>query len=171
METNLDAIRFSKEYKNVREDNPFVYRSLDEINTILEHGTGVVYLGFPECPWCQKYVQYLNEVANELGVEKIYYFNILQERKSNTESYKKTVSLLENYLLKDDEGKSRIYVPDITVVLNGQIVGHDNEGSLVTKEDGTPDQYWTEQRIGNLKRRLTIMFEKLKEESCSSCHI
>lgn len=171
IKAEVDAVRFAEEYKGVGDDNVFVYRSLDEINTILEHGTGVVYFGFPECPWCQKYIPYVNDVAKATGVDKIYYFNILQDRKDNTERYQKAVSILGDNLLKNSEGKPRIYVPDITVVVNGEIIGHDNEGSLVTEEDGTPDQYWTEQRVVSLKERLTVMFEKLKEESCTSCNI
>lgn len=57
-----DAQRFKKEYANVRDDNVFIYKSTEEIINILEHGTGIVYLGFPECPWCQAYVKFLDEV-------------------------------------------------------------------------------------------------------------
>ena len=66
-----DAEKFAKEYTQVTEDNYFVYRSSEEIIKILEHGTGVVYLGLPECPWCQAYVPMLNEVSDIEGLEKI----------------------------------------------------------------------------------------------------
>ena len=71
-----DAEKFALEYTKVPDDNVFVYRNIDDIINILEHGTGVVYLGFPECPWCQEYVYYLNETAKENNVDKIYYYNI-----------------------------------------------------------------------------------------------
>ena len=48
-----------------------------EIIKIMKNGTGVVYLGFPECPWCQSYVKMLNEVAKDVGIEKIYYYNVV----------------------------------------------------------------------------------------------
>ena len=63
--SSTDAEKFAQEYTEVGTDNVFVYRDMDEIIRILEHGTGVVYLGFPECPWCQRYVKYLNEVAKD----------------------------------------------------------------------------------------------------------
>ena len=50
--TDIDGKKFAEEYTSVTKDNVFVYRSAEEIINILEHGTGVVYLGFPECPWC-----------------------------------------------------------------------------------------------------------------------
>lgn len=171
LEIVSDSEKFSKEYIEVGEENIFEYKSIDEIVKILEGGTGVVYLGFPECPWCQRYVVYLNEVAKESGVENIYYTNILQYRKDNTEGYQKLVSMLDGYLLNDNEGNPRIFVPDITVVQNGEIVGHDNETSVVTEEDGTPEEYWTEKRIEDLKLRLKGFFEKLGAGSCTSCEV
>ena len=75
-ETISDSKKFTEEYTKVPKYNVFVYRDSSEIIKILEHGTGVVYLGFPECPWCQAYVKYLNEVAKEVGIDKIYYYNI-----------------------------------------------------------------------------------------------
>ena len=88
-DTNTDGKKFAEEYGSVTEDNVFVYKSIDEIINILEHGTGVVYLGFPEWPWCTAYVPYLNEVAKDNDVEKVYYYNILNDRKENNDNYQK----------------------------------------------------------------------------------
>lgn len=89
-----DAYRFSQEYKEIDADNVFVYRDIDEIIKILENGTGVVYLGFPECKWCQRYVTYLNEVAQYEGIEKIYYYNIKEDRANNTLSIRRLLVFL-----------------------------------------------------------------------------
>lgn len=163
-----DSQRFALEYTQVTEDNLFVYRNLDEIINILEKGTGVVYLGFPECPWCQAYVPILNEVAKEVGTDKIFYFNILEERRNNTEKYQKIVSLLDGYLLNDEEGKPRVFVPDITVVKNGEIIMHDNETSVVTDADGTPEQYWTNDKKNALKNKLKSALEIILTGACES---
>ena len=72
-----DALKFAEEYTEVGEDNVFLYRNADEIIRILENGTGVVYLGFSECKWCQKYVTYLNEAAKDNNITRIYYLDIL----------------------------------------------------------------------------------------------
>ena len=93
-----DAKKFKSEYTNVTSDNPFVYRNVDQIINILEKGTGVVYLGFPECPWCQAYVPYVEEVAKKVGIDKVYYFNIKDDRKNNTEEYQKIVKILNEYI-------------------------------------------------------------------------
>lgn len=170
-DSNLtDNVKFSQEYTKVEEDNLFVYTSLPDIIKVLEHGTGVVYLGFQDCSWCQEYVPMLNQIAKEQGISKIHYYNILEDRKNNTADYQKVVELLKDELLHDNDGNLRIYVPDITVVKEGKIIGHDNEGSFVTKEDGTPEEYWTEAKRTALKNRLTNMISEISESSCSSCN-
>lgn len=65
-----DNVKFTKEYSDVPLDNVFVYRDAKSIIKIMRNGTGVVYLGFPECPWCQAYVKYLNETAKEVELIK-----------------------------------------------------------------------------------------------------
>lgn len=167
-----DAVRFANEYSTVAKDNPFVYRSGDEIVDILEKGTGVVFLGFPSCAWCQQYVGYLSEIAKEKGLDKIYYYNIEKDRADNTELYQKLVSILSSHLQYDDEGQRRIFVPNVTFVIDGQIIGNDLESSKYTAGESDPAAYWTEGRVNDLKSRLGSLFQQVKDaESCAgSCN-
>ena len=164
-----DSELFASEYKQVDEDNVFVYRDAKEIIRILENGTGVVYLGFPECKWCQAYVPYLDEVAKENNVNTIYYFNIKEDREKNTSDYKKIVELTSEFLGYDDEGEKRVFVPDVYVVLDGEILSHNNETSMIT-EDILPIDYWTDEKLNNLRETLTEMFEPLSSRSCTTCN-
>jgi len=159
-----DSKMFMEEYTQVDKNNPFVYRSANEIIEILENGTGVVYLGFPECKWCQRYVKYLNEVAYEEDIEKIYYFNIKDARENNTESYQKIVSLLGDYVPFDEEGKRRIYVPAVIYVNKGEIVGHDNESSMTS---GDVDEYWTDEKVEDLKERTREFMRMSNPNLCN----
>lgn len=164
--TISDSEKFKQEYTNVSEYNVFTYRSADEIIKILEHGTGVVFLGFPECKWCQAYAPMLNVVADTEGLEKIYYYNILEARKNNTEEYQKIVELLEEYLSYDEEGNKRVYVPTVVTVSEGKIVGYDDETSYDTLGYSEPTDYWTEERIANLKDKLSNMMDQIVDNKC-----
>ena len=166
-----DSEKFSKEYTGVDIENVFVYREIDEIINILEHGTGIVYLGFPECKWCQKYVKYLNDIAKETNMEKIYYYNILEDRTNNTKKYLKIVELLENYLQYDEEGNKRIYVPTVVAVKKGEIVGFDDETAWDTKGYSEPEEYWTVEEVNDLKDRLKEMMDIVNDNVCSDCNI
>jgi thiol-disulfide isomerase/thioredoxin len=169
-EKEIDSEKFAKEYNTVTDDNYFVYRNIDEIIKILEHGTGVVYLGFPECPWCQAYVPMLNEVADIEGLEKIYYYNIYEDRKNNTDSYQKIVNIIGDYLQYDDEGNKRIYVPAIIVVSEGKIIGFDDETAYDTKGFEKPEEYWTKEEVSDLKKKLTTMISEVVDNSCNDCN-
>ena len=167
-----DNVKFSQEYGSVSEDNVFCYKTIDEIINILEHGTGVVYLGFPECPWCKEYVIYLNEVAKNSGCDKVYYFNILNDRKDNTEKYQEIVNILKDYLPYDEEGNKRIYVPAVIAVKDGKIISFDDETSKDTKGYDTPQEYWKNEDLDALKKKLAEMFEKTSNSKCTSgCNI
>lgn len=163
-----DREKFKSEYTNVTSDNPFVYRNVDQIINILEKGTGVVYLGFPECPWCQAYVPYVEEVAKKVGIDKVYYFNIKEDRKNNTEEYQKIVKILDVYLPNDDEGNKRIYVPAIIIVQNGKIIEFDDETSKDTKGYKTPEEYWKNENLDALKTKLEKSFNEIKSTVCKS---
>lgn len=164
-----DAVRFQREYTQVDKENVFVYRDEEEIIKILKHGTGIVFLGFPECPACQAYVKMLNDVAKSEGIDKIYYYNIKEAREDNTKGYKEIIKLLGDNLLFDEEGNKRIYVPDITFVLNGNIVLHDNESSVLDK-DVTPAEYWTDKRKENLRKKLIEGIKLISDDMCTSCN-
>lgn len=163
-----DASKFADEYTEISEDNVFVYASVDEIIDTLENGNGVVYLGFPECQWCQRYVVYLNDVAKENNVDKILYYNIREDRNDNSENYLKIVDLLKDYLQDDEDGNPRIYVPAIIFMNDGKIVGFDDETSLDTKGCSNADEYWTKDEIKDLKERLNEYIEKANV--CIDCN-
>lgn len=165
-----DAIKFKGEYTKVSDDNVFVYRDMEEIIKILENGRGIVYLGFPECPWCQAYVPYLNDVAKEVGISKIYYYNILNDRKEETDNYKKILELLGEYVEYNDEGNKRIYAPTVIFVDNGKILGMDSETAKDTKGFEKPEDYWTDEEVKDLKTRLRNLAEQVKDSTCSDCN-
>lgn len=163
-----DAEKFAEEYTSVPNDNVFVYSSVDEVIDILENGTGVVYLGFPECQWCDAYVVYLNEVAKERNISEIHYYNIREDRTNNTEEYQKIVSILEEYLTDDENGNLRIYVPAVIFMNNGTIVGFDDETSYDTGGFSSPSKYWSDQELSDLKSRLNSYIDN--SNICIDCN-
>lgn len=158
-----DALKFKKEYEeyndkensngkkyptvNIDKDNNVKYSDASEIVGIIENGTGVIYLGYPKCPWCRNAVPVLLQAAEDSGINNIYYMNMYEERdsyivddndnlileKEGTDSYKKLLkaldSVLEPYLVENkkgekiDTGEKRIYVPIVVFVKDGEIVG------------------------------------------------
>jgi len=83
--TMTDSKKFAKEYKILDEDNVFKYSTSNEIIKTLEKGTGIIFLGYPECEWCKAYASILNEVAKEERISEILYYNIKEDRDKSPE--------------------------------------------------------------------------------------
>ena len=78
-----DAIKIKEEYESLndkqasngniypkvtlKENNTFRYASAKKVLETLKSGTGLIYLGFKECPWCRNAINVLQYVnANEI---------------------------------------------------------------------------------------------------------
>lgn len=154
---NKDAIKFKEEYEalnnkdngyggkhlsiNINDDNVIKYASFDEIIDLIDSGTGIIYFGFPECPWCRNAVPSLLEAADSTGIEQIYYFNAVDIRdqktldangevittKEGTKEYKQLLKKLDKYLLPyeglNDESIKRLYFPSVYFIKDGVVIG------------------------------------------------
>ncbi|MFA5603608.1 MAG: hypothetical protein WDA12_01980 [Bacilli bacterium] len=128
-------------YKNVDLDlsNRFVYADFEQIKQIIK-GTGVVYFGFPACPWCRNSVPVIDEAAKQVGIDKIYYLNVADIRdekeldadgnivtfNEGTKEYRELLELLNDSLPEykglNDSTVKRIYVPLVMTFKNGKVI-------------------------------------------------
>lgn len=179
----LDSVKFKEEYEslndktkensengylkvNIDVKNPVKYAEYEEVKEIITNGTGVIYFGFPECPWCRNAVPVLLESAKNTGLDTIYYFNALSIRDKKhlddngeiivddegTKEYKELVKLLYEHLdvyegLNDDSIK-RLYFPSVLFVKDGKIIGF-HSGTVESQED--PSIGLTEKQKEELK--------------------
>lgn len=166
--TNNDPIKFKEEYEalngekttngneyntlEISEDNKIKYSNYDEIKKIIKKGTGIIYLGFPTCPWCRSAIPVLFDVVDNYDIDTIYYLDIKNERDSyiveegklvyaldengnelkGTDGYFDLLELLDEHLSDysitiDDEvyevGEKRIYAPSVIFVHDGKVLG------------------------------------------------
>lgn len=160
-----DAQKFKEEYESLNEqpkpnsqttyqpisidENHIIkYSNLEEINAIITEGTGIIYLGFPTCPWCRNAIPVLLEAASNTSLDKIYYVNMYEIRDiialdENNQIYTKQEaqegyqellqnldSILSDYTLTDSEGNTystgekRVLVPLVIFIKDGEIVDH-----------------------------------------------
>lgn len=159
-----DAARFAEEYEQVGQDNIFVYKSVEQVLDLMESGTGIVYLGYPECGWCQAYVPYLNETAREKGIREIWYCNTKEVKENDMDKYYELIALLDGHLQYTETGEQWIYVPNVSFHINGKLIGNDYETSKDTHGLTDPEDYWTEEEVRDLKQTLSGYMERIAEE-------
>ena len=165
---NKSVTKFSDEYTLVDKNNVFVYSNIDEVANMLENGTGIVFMAFPECPWCQYYAKYLNEVARENNIKEIYYLNIKHDRQISSNKYSKITKLLGNYLYSDDSGDSKVFAPNLTFAKNGKIIANDNE-TAITEGKVKVEDYWNQEKINEFKEKIAS-YIKDYDTTCSTCN-
>jgi len=203
-----DALKFKKEYESLNgveieganykypsveiiKDNAVKYVTSEELLKVLDEGTGVVYLGYPNCPWCRSAVPVLIESAYEVGIENIYYLNIKDERdeikvkedgtlevvKEGTDGYKKLLKRLDNilldYTLTDIHGNAvsanekRIYVPLVVFVKEGEIVGYHVD--TVSSQTNPFEPLNEEQKNELMDTYINLMHKVLGDVCDSNC--
>ena len=150
-----DEIKFKKEYEElngkkdrngkkyvevkVPEDNGVVYTNVNEIESILNDGTGIILLGTDELNYCRSIIEPLFSSKDSTDIDKVYYFDLagIRDEKSldgeeiivdneGTKDYTKLLKLLDKSLpvydgLNDDSIK-RIYMPAVIFVIDGDII-------------------------------------------------
>lgn len=202
--TNVDSAKFIKEYEelnekegyiklDIDEDIPIKYADYDKLLEVIENGTGIIYLGFPECPWCRNALPVLFDAAKDNDVNLIYYMNILNERdaytveddevvfakdqdgndKNGTEGYFELLKALDKHLddyVIEHEGKEyevgekRIYAPSVIFVRDGKVLGI-HVSTVESQKD--PRKKLTEEQYDELYAIYENYILETKGGSCS----
>lgn len=168
---------------NVPEENKISYIDSSEVLDIIKNKTGVIYFGFPKCPWCRNLVPVLIDAAEEVELDKIYYANLLDERNTKTknedgeiieekkgsDNYYKLLELLDDklgvYEGLDSEEEKRLYFPTVLFVKNGHVEDI-HIGTLDSQKD--PYKKLTEKQEKELKSILTKAMKKTQSLTCDT---
>lgn len=165
---------------DILENNNVEYKSADEIIDILKGGTGVIYFGFPECPWCRNLVPVLVDTLSEYTVP-FYYFNAYDIRdskhldengnivtdKEGTKEYYEIVDILKDYLGEysglNDSSIKRLYFPTLVFVKDGKIL-YVHTGTLDSQKN--PYIELTDNQKNELSNIISLNVTKVYDVVC-----
>lgn len=88
--------------------------------------SGVLYFGYPSCPWCEEAIPLMNEAAKSSNLD-IYYVNKKSDFNiKHPELEEEIVKILDAAygLEKNKDGNPHLYVPEVVVIKNGKILQH-----------------------------------------------
>jgi len=167
---------------SVLDHNRMKYIGSEEVIRILEGKSGVIYFGFPECPWCRNVVPVLIEACEDADLDVIYYANLSSERdkkelkdgeivtiEEGSQNYKRIIELLGNHLgvyegLEDDTIR-RLYFPTVLFVKNGKVESI-HIGTLDSQKD--PYKALTSKQKKELKNIYTKGITKVQNLTCDT---
>lgn len=190
---NSDAIKFKEEYEKLNgktayedykypsikilENNHFKYKSYREIIKIIKNGTGIIYFGFNNCPWCRNAVsvlQYVNSDIYYIDVTDLrdsydYINNKLIKTKVAPDEYYEILNLLDGildeYEIEDndgnkiDVGEKRLYVPLVVGIKEGKIIDYHLD-TVTLNDNQTPYDLLD----NNQKEKLKEIYDRIKSK-------
>lgn len=158
-----DQLAVREDFPGVPETNRYVKESAEQIIDRFSTGSGIIFLGFKECPWCQKMAPMINQAAEEGGAN-IYYLDIRQLSETDPDTYQELMSILVHHLPEDEDGQPRVSTPDISFVRNGEIVGRYTTDTVASMGH-TPDTYWTDARKERSLRDFSKFIKEMRKEA------
>lgn len=139
-----------------------VETTVAEVEEYIKDGkTFVLFMSFADCPYCNRLVPYINEVAAERGIKVAYI-----DTRSNPEwmnnmdidDYDVFAERFKKYLTKDADGKPHLYTPDTYFIKKGKIVAR-HEG--VTPGADDPSVHLTSDQEEQVRKDLNDEFDAL----------
>lgn len=201
---NSDAISFKNEYeslnnvvrdkdgKTIKEvsistNNPVDIVTEEEAISLLESGTGILYFGFPDCPWCRSMLPVLLFTLDNMNIDRLSYLNVknirdtlalgeknkVEVKEEGTKGYYKILELmdgvLEPYYLTSEDGKKidtkekRLYAPTVVAVKEGKVVDI-HVGTVESQASGYDDL--TKEQQEELQNRFMELVRKVYSVDC-----
>lgn len=201
---NSDAINFKNEYealnnvvrdkdgKTIKEvsisaNNPVDILTEEEAIALLERGTGILYFGFADCPWCRTMLPILLSTLDNMNIDRLSYLNVknirdtlalgeknkVEVKEEGTKGYYKILELmdgvLEPYYLTSEDGKKidtkekRLMAPTVVAVKEGKIVDI-HVGTVESQASGYDDL--TKEQQEELQNRFMELVRKVYDVDC-----
>lgn len=159
--TITDNEKFVSEHKNVDINNVFSYINGSDAYTFIKNNNILLLFGTRNSEYVSYYANIINDVAKEMSIDKIYYYDILDDRDNANATYDSIVVYLKDYVTYLDNGKANLYGPTFVVKKDGEIIYYDDETAFI-KGQVSAKEYWDESKINMKKDELRVIFEKYK---------
>ena len=156
-DSELIANTFSMLDKN----NVYEYGNASEARMIASGTKGIVLFGTNN-EWVNYYASIVNNAAKNVGIDKIYYYNFIDNRDNNNATYEDILNKLNKYVTYNDTSTPEIYAPTLLVVSSGRVIYFDSETSFVTGSI-TPQKYWTYDKKQEKTNELIEVFLRYLE--------
>lgn len=145
-------------YSDIDSDRFEVIRGQKFIS-LIKTGKNIIFIGSGTSEYSKKYIEMLNEVLEENKIEKIYYYDINNDKSQKNSNYYTIRELLNGSLSTTDGSTNNLLAPSFYIIENGEVKYY-NIDTVVMKNTDTVDSYWTEEKISDFKQELASAIQK-----------
>ena len=136
-------------YENTKADCYEVI-SGNKMISLLKSGKNIIFIGSSVSDYSRKYMEELDTIFKNLKIDKVYYYDKLQENSN----YYDIKELLNGYLVETDTVSNNLLSPSLYILNDGKVMYYNVETSAMKNTD-TVKSYWTPEKEITFSNEIT----------------
>lgn len=153
-----EVITISDYYSNIKDDKYEIVRG-KKLISLLKKGKHLIMIGNKESQYSQKYLEELNTIIEELEIDKVYYYDIINDKSQANSNYYEIIELLEGNLTTTDSSEKNLLAPSFYIVDNGEVKYYNIE-TVAMKNTDSIESYWNVQTEFNFRQEVSSAINK-----------
>lgn len=113
--------------------------------SLLRNGHNIIFIGSSSSIYSQKYIEEIDKIFNSLKIDKVYYYDLNNDKYQQNSNYYEIRELLDGYLTSTDDSDNNLLAPSLYIINNGQVEYYNTETSTM-KNTSSVESYWTEEQ-------------------------
>ena len=113
--------------------------------SLLRNGHNIIFIGSSSSIYSQKYIEEIDKIFNSLKIDKVYYYDLNNDKYQQNSNYYEIKELLDGYLTSTDDSDNNLLAPSLYIINNGQVEYYNTETSTM-KNTSSIESYWTEEQ-------------------------
>ena len=109
---------------------------------LLRNGHNIIFIGSSSSKYSQKYIEEIDKIFNNLKIDKVYYYDLNNDKYQQNSNYYKIRELLKGYLTTTDDSDNNLLAPSLYIVNNGTVEYYNTETSTM-KNTADVESYWS----------------------------
>lgn len=127
--------------------------------SLLKEGNHLILIGNQKSEYSKKYIQELTIVLEELNIDKVYYYDLINDKAQANSNYYEIIDLLEGHLTTTDSSEKNLLAPSFYIVDNGEVKYYNIE-TVAMKNTDTIESYWNVQTEFNFRLEVSSAINK-----------
>lgn len=127
--------------------------------SLLKSGKNIIYIGSNTSEFASKYIEELDTVIRETNIDKIYYYDINNDKAQKNSNYYEICELLSGYLITTDGSQNNLLAPSLYIIDEGKVKYYNIETAAMKNTD-TPEEYWTAEKESAFISEVTTAINK-----------
>lgn len=152
------TITISDYYENI-DDKYFEVIKGKKLISLLKEGNHLILIGNQKSEYSKKYIQELTNILKELNIDKVYYYDLINDKAQANSNYYEIIDLLEGNLTTTDSSEKNLLAPSFYIVDNGEVKYYNTETAAMKNTD-TAESYWNVQTEFNFRLEVSSAINK-----------